>query len=161
MRSELKLGVVLGVFIVLVAIVFIVNRNEPATVIPEMNVSDQEPQSQPQEHPTPEPVKAIEPEPTVIVPPPRSEEKAAIKPEPKEPVVEPAPPVVEPEPAVAQQYYTVGKGDTLYTIAEKYYGHGRHWKVIYNANKDIIKNPDIVPQGLKLRIPRPEEVENQ
>lgn len=37
--------------------------------------------------------------------------------------------------------YTIKKGDTLWDIAAmpKHYGNGAKWKLIYNANKDIIE----------------------
>jgi len=38
-------------------------------------------------------------------------------------------------------YYKVAKNDTLWTIAQKYYGKGIDWTKIYNLNKDKIKNP--------------------
>ncbi len=47
----------------------------------------------------------------------------------------------------------VRPGDTLGTLAEKYLGNALKWHVIYEANKDRLKNPDIVPIGMRLRIP--------
>lgn len=35
--------------------------------------------------------------------------------------------------------YTVKKGDTLWSIAKKYYGDGSKWQTIYNVNKNIIE----------------------
>ncbi len=54
-------------------------------------------------------------------------------------------------------YYVVKSGDWLALIAVKVYGPGneRRWVEIYNANKDKIKDPDILIPGLKLFIPRP------
>jgi nucleoid-associated protein YgaU len=51
------------------------------------------------------------------------------------------------------KYHTVKKGDTLWGIAKKYYGHGAQYKKIYNANKSIIKNPDKIYVGQKFLIP--------
>ena len=46
--------------------------------------------------------------------------------------------------------YVVVKGDNLSKIGSKY---GVSWKSIYEANKDIIKNPDLIQPGWKLKIP--------
>ena len=53
----------------------------------------------------------------------------------------------------AKKYHTVKKGDTLYGIATKYYGNGAQYMKIFNANKDIIKNPDLIYVGQKILIP--------
>ncbi len=49
--------------------------------------------------------------------------------------------------------YTVKKGDCLWNIAKKFYGNGAQYKKIYNANKNKIKNPNIIQIGWKLTIP--------
>jgi len=53
----------------------------------------------------------------------------------------------------ATQYYIVKKGDTLWKIAENYYGDGKLYKKIFEANADILKNPDVIQIGQKLKIP--------
>jgi nucleoid-associated protein YgaU len=66
--------------------------------------------------------------------------------------------VVEP-PLPKVVYHTVGKGESLSTIAEKHYGDERHWRHIYEANRQIIgANPDRLQPGMRLRIPSPEEI---
>lgn len=52
-----------------------------------------------------------------------------------------------------KRYYTVKSGDCLWNIAKKYYGDGSKYIKIYNANKKIIKNPDLIYVGQKLEIP--------
>lgn len=49
--------------------------------------------------------------------------------------------------------YTVKKGDCLWAIAKKYYGNGAKYTVIYNANRDKIKNPNLIYVGQVLTIP--------
>lgn len=46
--------------------------------------------------------------------------------------------------------YTVQSGDSLSKIGK---AHGVSWQTIYEANKDIIKNPDLIQPGWKLKIP--------
>ena len=45
-------------------------------------------------------------------------------------------------------------GDSLSVIAKKFYKGGRLFDRIYEANKDVIKNPNRLPLGLKIRIPQ-------
>ena len=49
--------------------------------------------------------------------------------------------------------YTVVKGDTLSKIAREYYGDANQWRRIYEANKERIKNPDLIQPGWVLTIP--------
>jgi nucleoid-associated protein YgaU len=55
-------------------------------------------------------------------------------------------------PAGAQSY-TVVKGDSLSKIAKRFYGDAQQWQKIYEANKDQIKNPDLIYPGQTVRIP--------
>jgi len=51
--------------------------------------------------------------------------------------------------------YTVVKGDCLWNIAKKkeHYGNGFAWPVIYKANRDQIKNPDLIYPKQTFKIP--------
>jgi nucleoid-associated protein YgaU len=46
--------------------------------------------------------------------------------------------------------YTVKGGDSLSKIGKT---HGVSWEAIFEANRDIIKNPDLIQPGWKLKIP--------
>ena len=50
--------------------------------------------------------------------------------------------------------YTVVKGDSLSKIAKQEYGDANQWRKIFEANKDVIKDPDLIYPGQSLRIPR-------
>ena len=49
--------------------------------------------------------------------------------------------------------YTVKAGDTLGKIAEKLLGDADKWKEIYEANQDVIKDPNVIRVGMELEIP--------
>ena len=51
------------------------------------------------------------------------------------------------------QNYTVKRGDCLWNIAKRFYGNGSKYTTIYNANRDKIKNPNLIYPGQVLWIP--------
>lgn len=59
-------------------------------------------------------------------------------------------PAPEPPP---EQTYTVVSGDSLSKIAKKFYGNANEWRRIFDANKDILKDPDLIHPGQTLKIP--------
>jgi nucleoid-associated protein YgaU len=50
-----------------------------------------------------------------------------------------------------EEEYVVVSGDSLSKIGQKY---GVSWKQIYEANRDQIKNPDLIQPGWRLKIPK-------
>ena len=56
---------------------------------------------------------------------------------------------VEPE----AQFHTVVSGDTLGKIAKTYYGNAMKYPEIFEANKPMLKSPDLIYPGQVLRIP--------
>lgn len=50
--------------------------------------------------------------------------------------------------------YTVKKGDTLWGIAKTFLGNGAKYNQIFEANKGIIKNPNLIYPGQVLRLPQ-------
>ncbi len=61
---------------------------------------------------------------------------------------EPAAPAAE-----APRTHTVASGDTLYSLAARYYNDGNQWQKIYAANESRIPNPDVLTVGVELIIP--------
>jgi uncharacterized protein YidB (DUF937 family) len=49
--------------------------------------------------------------------------------------------------------YTVVSGDTLSKISKHFYNDANQWQRIFEANRDILKNPDRIFPGQTLRIP--------
>jgi len=67
-----------------------------------------------------------------------------------------APATPKPAPATATpapRTYTVASGDSLSKIAKKFYGDANQWKRIFEANRDTVKNPDLIRPGQVLKIP--------
>lgn len=49
--------------------------------------------------------------------------------------------------------YVVQRGDDLGVVAKKTLGSVKRWREIAAANKDVLPDPDMLSEGLKLRIP--------
>ncbi len=66
------------------------------------------------------------------------------------------PEIAVPRAAGRYDTYVVQKGESLWTIAAKpeVYGKASAWRRLYDANRDLLKNPDSVRAGMKLKIPR-------
>ncbi len=64
----------------------------------------------------------------------------------------PPPPPEEPEPE--DTIYTIKSGDTLSAIAKEFYGKASAYMKIFEANKDIISDPNKIYPGQKIRIPQ-------
>ncbi|MBN2033163.1 MAG: peptidoglycan-binding protein LysM [Deltaproteobacteria bacterium] len=59
-----------------------------------------------------------------------------------------APPVTE-----KVEYYVIKKGDTLSAIAKQYYGKASEYPKIFEANREVIKDANLIYPGQKIRIP--------
>lgn len=60
------------------------------------------------------------------------------------------------EPAAGDvQTYEVKSGDTLGALAQRFYGKASLYPRIFEANRDILDNPDLIKVGQKLKIPKP------
>lgn len=56
--------------------------------------------------------------------------------------------------AAEDEFYTIEKGDSLWKIAEKAYGNGAKYTAIFEANREVIKDADLIFPGQKIRIPK-------
>ena len=59
--------------------------------------------------------------------------------------------VTNPEPEA--QFHTVKSGDSLSKISKEYYGDARKYNIIFEANKPMLKDPNLIYPGQVLRIP--------
>ena len=54
----------------------------------------------------------------------------------------------------AARTYVVIEGDSLSKIAKREYGDALQWRKIFEANRDVIKDPDLIYPGQRLTIPQ-------
>lgn len=45
-------------------------------------------------------------------------------------------------------------GDELRTLAERYLGSAERWREIFEANRDVLEDPEVLPLGVELSIPQ-------
>ncbi len=62
---------------------------------------------------------------------------------------------------VQDAFYEVEKGDSLWRIADRLWEDGRLYSVLYDLNKEGVKNPDLIYPGQRLKITRPLYLERQ
>ena len=62
------------------------------------------------------------------------------------------PPVIVP-PQPEKRFYTVKKGDYLSKIAKEVYGNANKYNIIFEANKPMLKDPNLIYPGQVLVIP--------
>ena len=55
--------------------------------------------------------------------------------------------------AQATRRYTVQRGDTLSSIAQRFYGRAGDWSRLYAANRSVLRNPNMIFPGQVLAIP--------
>ena len=55
------------------------------------------------------------------------------------------------------EYYVIESGDTLWAIASKHLGNGSRYPEIFEANREVIQDPDLIFPGQKIRIPKDSE----
>jgi LysM repeat protein len=55
--------------------------------------------------------------------------------------------------AQATRRYTVQRGDTLSSVAQRFYGSAADWNRLYAANRSVLHNPDMIFPGQVLDIP--------
>lgn len=55
--------------------------------------------------------------------------------------------------STAPKIYEVVSGDSLSKIAKREYGDANAWQRIFEANQDVLKDPNKIYPGQKLKIP--------
>ncbi len=57
-------------------------------------------------------------------------------------------------PAAIMRKHTVAKGDTLYSLAQRYYNNRSRWRDIYAANRETMRSETDMRIGMELKIPQ-------
>lgn len=52
------------------------------------------------------------------------------------------------------QYYVIKSGDTLSAVAKQFYGDANQYPKIFEANREVIKDANLIYPGQKIRIPK-------
>jgi len=65
-----------------------------------------------------------------------------------------ATPFEAPAATAATGQYTVQPGNSLWVIARKTYGNGQHYTVIFGANKEHIRDPNLIYPGQVISLPK-------
>lgn len=73
---------------------------------------------------------------------------------------EPEPPAEGPQTEFNTSPLSVGPGQSLWTIAEAELGNPYLWPVLYNLNRDVMDNPNQLPEASELQIPELSDPEN-
>lgn len=137
MEKDVKIGLVIGLIFVVALIAFFAYRTRSQGGLPPPPVITKDGFGGPAPTPMPEPA-GMPPTMPEMTPPPS-------------PVA--MPPTPGPTAVAEATTYVVKKGDSLWKIAEEVYGDGTKGKLIADANKDVIKDPDELVAGMKLTIP--------
>jgi nucleoid-associated protein YgaU len=126
MPNDAKLGLVVGVGLVIAAAVLFFRKEQQADA------------------PSGEPVPAGIVRPMPPPPLPSGPVRAA-----------PAHPTSLAGDTLAVRRHTVREGDTLFNLARTYYGDAELFGLIYQANRGVLSQPDPLPVGAELVIPDP------
>lgn len=127
-----------------------IEKNLPENIVTEETPNPETPQDQTpaaieqQEEPSGQAAPIEQPE----TPEPSDEQ-------PRPPAVEPGPEM--PDPPAGGEKYVIQKQDTLYKIAQKFYGNGKLWPRIAAANGDSVPDPEVLKVGTEIMIPALEE----
>jgi 5'-nucleotidase / UDP-sugar diphosphatase len=145
MQKDFKIGLAIGVVLAAVAVIWLATlpnlstKSRALEAASETNPSPKTPSYVPPSQPTPDSEIQITPAPSAIE---GSIETPAANNEQRTMNTEPT-----------QRIHIVQKGDTLSSIAAKYYGSANQWRKIVNANRTNLPDPNRLAPGVKLIIP--------
>jgi nucleoid-associated protein YgaU len=152
MRTDVKIGMLIGSLLAVTAIVWVSRRP---------HLADSELSAGPETQRGGKPADAEKPLPGPTADKPKGS-AATTKPQEtlttNKAVAEPTESVTnqhkETEGAGPERIHTVTENETLSSISQKYYGTASGWQKIYVANRELLRSPDRLRPGIRLIIPR-------
>jgi len=184
MRSDLKIGVIVGALLVVGLVVYFMSRGgeptEPDNIPISNNTANPEGETPAvlsgegtmgqAQAPVQNPEQVIAPPEEAVTPPVEQvappEQNKTMPPEevapPEQQVTTPptqqtTPPPDDVDDERKPRFYTVQEGDSLSGIAMSYYAHEKFMLVIQKANAELVKDINQLRAGWRLRIPYPDE----
>ena len=145
MQRDLKTGLVLGLVLLIVAVVWVSTRPSPEEKMQDLQKADyqQESPNQPLWPDISGRRDTLSTTPTDKTDEPETKDSNV----PDRTVYEQA------EKIKTQKFHIVRKGETLYEISRKYYGSANNWKKIFDANRNVLEDANKLTPGIKLIIP--------
>lgn len=70
------------------------------------------------------------------------------------PVIAVPAPSAKPASHKTYRFYRIRRGDTLGSVAKRFYGHRDRWQALWWVNRGKIKNPDFIRVGIRIRLTR-------
>lgn len=61
--------------------------------------------------------------------------------------------LLAPAATVTVEFHEIQAGETLSKLAQQYYGDASQYPRIFEANREVIRDPDLIYPGQKIRIP--------
>jgi nucleoid-associated protein YgaU len=147
MSKDLKIGMGIGLLLVLAATFWLATRPSLSTKARLLDT-----QNTKQQNPADQPVSQAETPDSVLDAIPQSQPEPAAETVTSEKHI--TPPAAVKHKTDSPRFHTVSKGETLSGISQKYYGTSSKWQKILEANRNVIKNPANLIPGTKLIIPQ-------
>jgi len=135
MHRDFKIGLISGMVVVIAATIYLATR-------PALSFKRLHPRSSP---PTQAPAA-----PDSIYTPLSAESQES---PPEEPGTRDWTTYEQTEKIPTQKFHIVRKTETLSDVARQYYGSPAKWQKIYNANRNVVSNPNALRPGTKLILP--------
>jgi nucleoid-associated protein YgaU len=135
MHRDFKIGLISGMVVVIAATIYLATR-------PDLSFKRLRPRSVPPSQPPAVPNSIYTP---------RSAEPPESPPE--DPGTRDWTAYEQTEKIQTQKFHIVRKTETLSDVARQYYGSPAKWQKIYNANRNVVTNPNALRPGTKLILP--------